>query len=250
MFDERAVPRDNLFRAWSPSLDLLELEARADDDEGTGLGVLRGQFAVFNQWTEIRSAWEGNFMERFAPSSLTKTMKENVARMRVLFNHGHDPQIGDKVLGSIKSLRAADGGATYEVDLFDTSYNRDLEPGLRAGVYGASFRFAVVKDEWRQNPTPSETNPKGLPERTVKEASVAEFGPVTFPAYAGASAGMRSISDRYQIALPQGAADPPAVEPVGDHSAGDPTQANHLGRASALLRVRPGFGLIRKDLLQ
>jgi hypothetical protein len=30
-----------------------------------------------------------------------------------------------------------------------------------------------------------EYNPKGMPERTITEAKVFEFGPVTYPAYEG-----------------------------------------------------------------
>lgn len=44
-------------------------------------------------------------------------------------------------------------------------------------------------------PEASEDNPRALPERTIREAAVSEFGPVTFPAYADATAGLRSITD-------------------------------------------------------
>jgi hypothetical protein len=53
----------------------------------------------------------------------------------------------------------------------------------------------VVKDELRPHPARSEHNPKGLPEVTVTEARVIEFGPTPFPAYKGASAGVRSSRD-------------------------------------------------------
>jgi phage head maturation protease len=43
----------------------------------------------------------------------------------------------------------------------------------------------------------SSYNPTGLPERTITEAKVMEFGPVTFPAYEGATAGVRSLTDWY-----------------------------------------------------
>jgi hypothetical protein len=83
------------------------------------------------------------------------------------------------------------------VPLLDTSYNRDLIPGLQAGLYGASFRFAVMQEEFDSKPKRSDHNPTGLPERTITEAKVREFGPVTFPAYAGATAGLRSMTDEF-----------------------------------------------------
>src|SRR5205823_2500044 len=74
---------------------------------------------------------------------------------------------------------------------------RELIPGLDAGLYGASFRFKVMREEVVDEPGPSDANPHGLKERTVKEAKVMEFGPVTFPAYTGATAGVRSLTDRF-----------------------------------------------------
>lgn len=136
-------------------------------------------------------------MERIAPGAFKKTMRENGANMKVLYDHGQDPQIGNKVLGNVTDLREDDQGAYYEVDLFDTSYNRDLMPGLKAGAYGASFRFNVLKEKWDGNPQRSTYNPEGLPERTIKETRTMEFGPVTFPASSAASAGMRSLTDEY-----------------------------------------------------
>lgn len=86
-------------------------------------------------------------------------------------------------------------GAQYEVPLLDTSYVADLIPGLRAGAYGASFRFNVLREDLNESAKASSYNPKGLPERTIREAKVMQFGPVTFPAYEGATAGVRSLSD-------------------------------------------------------
>jgi HK97 family phage prohead protease len=173
------------------------LELRADDAlEGT-LGVMRGHFSVVNTWYEVNSVFEGQFLERIAPGAFEKTIKENVANMRVLYDHGMDPQIGNKVLGNIDVLEEDKTGAYYEVGLFDTSYNRDLLPGLRAGAYGSSFRFHVIKDEWNADPGRSDHNPQGLPERTIHETRTMEFGPVTFPANPAATAGMRSLTDDY-----------------------------------------------------
>lgn len=183
-------PRDDLVRAIFPGPEM-----RAEGDAGPR--VMTGHFSVFNEWTRISSSWEGEFMERISPGAFTKAFRESTPK--VLFQHGKDPQIGDKPLGSIRSLSEDGLGAAYEVELLDTAYVRDLIPGLEAGLYGASFRFSVVKEDWNERPARSTHNPDGLPERTVREARVPEFGPVTFPAYAGASAGIRSMTDEFLI---------------------------------------------------
>lgn len=180
-------PRDNLYRAVMPGVEL-----RSAED---GTRTLAGHFAVFNEWTRISSILEGEFMEKVAPGAFKKTFRENRAGMKVLFDHGHDPSIGNKPLGPIRSLTEDERGAAYEVELLDTSYNRDLIPALEAGLLGASFRFRVMREDIVDDPEPGEHNPQGLPERTIREAKVMEFGPVTFPAYPGATAGVRSISD-------------------------------------------------------
>jgi HK97 family phage prohead protease len=170
-------------------------ELRRDSDDG--LGTLTGHFSIFDSWYPVTSTWEGDFLERVAPGAFTQTIAEDTSRMRVLFDHGYDPQIGNKVLGSIESLAEDDTGPAYQVRLLDTGYNRDLVPGLRAGVYGASFRFRVRQESWVDEPDSSDVNPKGLPERTVTNAKVMEFGPVTFPANPEATAGIRSLTDQF-----------------------------------------------------
>lgn len=174
----------------------LETATRSDDpdvvEEPDG-NTMFGHFAVFDEWTEINSMFEGHFLERVAPGAFRKTFRENRDAIKVLFQHGADPQIGDKPLGSIEELYEDERGAYYEVRLLDAAYVRDdLLPGLTAGVYGASFRFGVMREDFDQRPEISDYNPTGLPERTLKELRVPEFGPVTFPAYQSATAGVRN----------------------------------------------------------
>jgi hypothetical protein len=185
-------PRSDLFRATAPGYELR-------DDDGAGMPTLFGHFAVFNEWARIDSAFEGRFFERVDSGSVGRTIAENRDAMRVLFQHGRDPQIGDKPLGPIDVLEPRVDGAYYEVPLIDTSYNRDLLPGLRAGLYGASYRFQVNEERWDQKPGKSRHNPEGLPERTILDMTVREFGPVTFPAYAKATAGVRSLTDEFIV---------------------------------------------------
>lgn len=179
---------DNLVRC-------VPLEYRAAADGGAGTMV--GHFAVFDQWTEISSWYEGDFLERIAPGAFADVFKRGDA-VKVLYDHGYDPQIGNKPLGQVKSLSEDKTGARYEVGLFDTSYVRDLLPALKAGELGASFRFRVAEHSVNEDPGASDHNPKGLAERTITRIDpLYEFGPVTFPAYAGATAGVRSGTDQF-----------------------------------------------------
>lgn len=187
--EQQRPPRENLLRV---SESGVELRATEGEGEGSGRPVMAGHFAVFNQWTEINS-YEGNFLEQFMPGSFKKTISENRDNMKPLFQHGYDYVVGDKPLGPIDELREDEDGVYYEVPLLDAPYVAEVLPGLEAGLYGASFRFRVIREEFDEEPGVSDDNPRGLPERKVKEVHVPEFGPVTFPAYEGASAGIRSL---------------------------------------------------------
>jgi HK97 family phage prohead protease len=171
------------------------------EDGGDSLGLLEGHFVRFDEWTEIDSVFEGHFMEKFAPGAFAKTFAEHRDQIRVLFQHGRDPTIGDKPLGPIRSLEEDGYGAAYEVPLIDTSYNRDLLEGLRHGLYGSSFKFSITRDEFTKRPARSDLNPDGIPERRVTEAKIYEFGPVTWPQYASSTAGVRSLTDEYLLRL-------------------------------------------------
>jgi HK97 family phage prohead protease len=178
----------------------LSPEVRADgegDETTAGLGRLEVRFSPFDTWYEISSWWEGDFLERTVRGAFRKTMLEQRPNIRCLYDHGYDFAVGNKVLCPTDDLREDADSAVLEGDLFDTTYNRDLLPGLRAGVYGSSFRFRVIRDEWNDDPGVSDHNPKGIPERTILEVRLYEAGPVTFPANPEATAGIRSMTDTY-----------------------------------------------------
>lgn len=167
---------------------------RADDQ---AMPTMEVRFSTFDRWYEIDSRWEGQFLERTKHGAFTKTIKERLTQIRCLYDHGYDFQIGNKVLGPIESLSEEQDSPVGVVPLFDTSYNRDLVPGLEAGVYGSSFRFRVIKEEWNDEPGRSDHNPDGIPERTITEVRLYEFGPVTWPANPDSTAGLRSLTDSY-----------------------------------------------------
>lgn len=175
MIPEYDAPRDDLVRMVKGTI--------STSDDGR---MLVGYAARFNKPTVVNS-WEGNFREIIAPGAFARSLNNNPAP-KVLFNHGMDPSIGDKPLGKASVVREDDAGLYVEVPLTRTSYNNDIIELLRDGALdGMSFRFSVPAggDSWEH---PS----KGLPTRTLTEVKLLEFGPVTFPAYAATSAGVRS----------------------------------------------------------
>lgn len=190
---------DVLFRGRPDGLTL-----RAEGDTGA---TMFGHFTKFDAWYEIDSWIEGRFLERFALGSFKKTIRENRSSMVSQFDHGYDYNIGDKPLGPIEELREEDEGPYYEVPLLDTDYNRDFVlPALQGrlmdgrtlgSVLGASHRFRPIKDEWDRSPKKSAHNPEGLPERTITEVRLFEFGPVVFPASPHATAAVRGLTDHY-----------------------------------------------------
>lgn len=232
----------HLVRAVPASGAALLRAADAGDDQAAadsaGLGVMEVMFSRFDIWYEIESFWEGTFLERTVKGAFAKTMRESKDSIVSLFNHGHDFSIGDKVLGTIDEMSEESDGPLGLVSLFDTSYNRDLVPGLRAGAYGSSFMFRVLREEWDDEPGTSDHNPKGLPERTIKEVRLFEFGPVTWPANPDATAGMRAagpvigMTDDYYNRLR--ARDPKTVDSL-------------LARARALRTPKPDAAHVATD---
>lgn len=200
MSKHQALISSDVYRARFAQ-DALELR---QDGEGNGI-TLAGYFSTFGDWYEIDSFWEGLFLERFQKGAFARTISNNREAMTVAFDHGMDPQIGDKPLGPIDVLREDSVGPYYEVPLLDTDYNRNfvlpalqgrtMDGRIHGSVLGASFRFRVIQESWNEEPEKSDHNPDGIPERTVTEARVFEFGPVTYPANSEASAGVRSITD-------------------------------------------------------
>ena len=169
-------PKQGLFRMVPNAF----ARAETADDGNT----LTGYAAVFDTWADIEG-WSGSFRERLAPGAFKRTLANNRDKIKVMFNHGMDPQIGMKPLGKPARMEERAEGLYTETPLDKTSYNEDLKASLASGaIDGMSFQFDVVKDEWDHDATPAE--------RTIREVKLYEFGPVTWPAYETTSAGIRS----------------------------------------------------------
>ncbi len=238
------APRDSLIRA-----NFAERAAVADGRTMTGYPI------VFDKWTTIDS-YEGRFKERIAPQAVKRTLANNGDQIKVLFNHGMDPQIGDKPLGKPTVMTTDARGLYVEVPFSDTSYNNDLLALMRDGaIDGQSFRFSVVEEDWAKQDTP-------MPERTITELKLYEFGPVTFPAYQSTTVGIRSRDDfvawqglddeqRNAIAqimglrtLTDGLAEgTPSTWPAPQHSPGSPNR--HSGLTIIQRRANVAADLLR-----
>ncbi len=184
----RCKPALEGFRsAYADAIGFQSTHARSVNGARSAGARLYGHAAVTGPWARIESRAEGRFLERIAPGAFTETIQRDRGRMKCLFQHGRDSQIADKPIGNIEVIREDDAGLYYEVGLFD-GIPPLLLNGLRAGVYGASFRFKVDRQRIVDRPGRSDWNPAGLPERTIHAASVKELGPVTWGAYREASA--------------------------------------------------------------
>jgi len=221
----------------APREDLIRMTAgiRADENDD-GIRVLTGTPIVFNVWTEI-NGWEGHFKERIDPGALDKTLDERGDRVKVLFNHGYDPQIGEKPLGKPTMQEPRKDALHVEMPFADTSYNHDIIALLDAeALDGMSFRFAVIADEW-------EKLDSDMPERTVTELRLYEWGPVTFPAYEATTVGVRSAQelDEYrkrQTALISHTPSKPGLAPDGRTAESAPTQRQTDTKKSIARLVR------------
>ena len=141
--------------------------------------------------------------------AFTKTLKER--QPQVLFNHGFDPQIGEKPLGVPSVMRQDDRGLYVEVPLDDTSYNADIIALLRSGALRAmSIAFEAVQDDYSRDGS----------ERNIRQVRLYEFGPVTFPANEGAQAALHSAGGFARWLGAGTSPEPVAQSPVTIHQAG------------------------------
>lgn len=157
----------------------VRLEKRAD-----GSPVIVGYAAVYfradDPGTEFE-LWPG-VRERIRAGAFDNAIKE--CDVRALFNHSPDYVLGRMKSGTLR-LSSDERGLRYEIDPPDTQVARDLVQSLSRGdISGSSFAFDVVAEEWRKE--------GGHELRELIELRLYDVGPVTFPAYVGTDAGVRS----------------------------------------------------------
>lgn len=190
----KAPPRNDVCRS-VPFTFTRDADGDSEDD---GL-TFEGYGAVFNSPTRIDS-WEGTFDEQIAPGAFRKSIRERTPKFQ--FDHGRS-NFGSLPPGVIQDITEDDRGLFVKARMSASPYWEPLRDAIASGaVDGMSFRFSVIRDEWRDaagklvKPEDLEealwTQGRGVLLRTLKEVKVAEVGPVVWPAYADTTASLRS----------------------------------------------------------
>jgi len=179
----------------------VDFEPVQQDGDGR---TLEGYGAVFGSPTNINS-WEGRFEETVAPGAFKKTLSERTPVVQ--FDHGKDPRTGTCPIAAVQELREDQNGLYVKARMFDNPVVEPIRQAIAGGaIRGMSFRFNVVRDEWRDGAGnllgPNElsrllhdSGNRGPLKRTLKEVQLYEVGPVVNPAYPGTSVGVRSLTD-------------------------------------------------------
>lgn len=163
----------------------LGVEQRAD-----GGTTLRG---ISPPWDSL-SVDLGGFREKFSPTAFDKILgrHKNDPRGPVdvvgLFNHDDSQLLARTTNGTLR-LSKEPRGLGAELDLPGTQLGKDLAVLIRSKtLYGASFAFSVdaAGEQWTQDE-------KGTAIRTVTDAQLYDWSPVTRPAYPSSSVGLRSL---------------------------------------------------------
>jgi HK97 family phage prohead protease len=173
---------DNNARRYTRKGVPVGVSARAD-----GKPVITGYAAVFydanDPGTEYR-IWE-DVCERIMPGAFDDAIRGD--DVRALFNHNDNLILGRTSAGTLR-LSVDAKGLRYEIDPPDTQTARDLMESLKRGdVTGSSFMFRPVENVIRDS--------EGLYVIERTKVKLFDVGPVAFPAYESATAGVRSAAD-------------------------------------------------------
>lgn len=126
----------------------------------------------------------GGFKEYLSPGCFRKSL-ENGEKVMSLWSHDDSQPLGSTENGTLV-IRDATDGLHFTIMPPDTSYSRDALELVKSGtITGCSFGFHVTSEAWHSQNTL----------REVKEASLFEISPVSFPAYKGTHVQVRKKTD-------------------------------------------------------
>jgi len=153
--------------------DIEGLEIRETEE---GAKTIRGMALPFNR----NSADLGGFIERIDPGAVTVDDTDIV----MLWQHDSADPITRQSSGLELEVRKS--GLWFEAQASDFS-DRQLDLLRRGVVRHMSFGFTTISDSWQQESKPVV--------RTLKEITLREISPVTWPAYKQTSVAVRSAHE-------------------------------------------------------
>lgn len=162
---------------------------RKGDEEGMpGIsGLAAVHYREGDQRTEYR-IWD-DMAERIERGAFDSILRSN-PDVRLLVNHDDNLILGRTASGTLR-LEQDDEGLRYYGDPPNTTVGRDTVESIRRGdLDGSSFQFLLERGdaEW------VEDTQRGLLVRSIRNISgLYDVGPVTFPAYEGATVMMNSV---------------------------------------------------------
>lgn len=163
---------------------VVETEAREDKPK-----TISGYASVFykkgDPTTEFK-LWDGA-VERIAKGAFDNAL-ERRDDAAGLYNHNPDHLLG-RVSADTLKLKVDRKGLWYDIDPPDTNLGRDVATLLdRGDLKGSSFAFVIDGETWDREGRKGE-----LEVRTITDVTLHDVGPVTNPAYAGATSGLRCL---------------------------------------------------------
>jgi HK97 family phage prohead protease len=163
---------------------------------GTDYPYVAGLGAVFyraeDPGTEFDIFGDGSVMERIMPGAFSRTLRE--MDQIGCFNHDPNLLLGRKSAGTMR-LGVTELGLAYEITPPDTQAGRDVCTSIKRGdVCGSSFTFMPRKGGTRMIPQMN-----GNCVRELHDVDVFDVGPVSNPAYASTTAGMRALGDQIEL---------------------------------------------------
>jgi HK97 family phage prohead protease len=147
-----------------------------------------GYAARFNELSSPLG-WGGWFVEKITPGAFTKALESS--DIRALFNHDSNKVLGRSSAGTLRVFED-EAGLRYEITPPSAQWVEDLLISLERGdIRESSFQFEIESDEWDESQEPWQ--------RTITAVKrLWDVGPVTFPAYPTATAGLRSAEEVYE----------------------------------------------------
>lgn len=168
----------------------MRAEARGDKK------IITGYAAVFYREGDTATQYElfPGLVERIFPGAFDAAIRED--DVRGLANHMVESLLGRRKPGDAASTMRLSVDATgliYEIDVPDTEIGRSVYESIRRGdMDGSSFSFATDVSWGAKRGDVTWREVDGTTIRQIHSLELFDVGPVTFPAYKGATAGVRS----------------------------------------------------------